>query len=29
MYVTVLERRADQLGLKLPQLTTGYPHRAL
>jgi 1,2-phenylacetyl-CoA epoxidase catalytic subunit len=29
MYVTVLERRADQLGIKLPQLTPSYPHRAI
>ncbi len=29
MYVTVLERRADQLGLKLPELSPGYPHHAL
>jgi len=28
MYVTVLERRADQLGIKLPQLSPSYPHRA-
>jgi len=28
MYVTVLERRADQLGLKLPELSPSYPHRA-
>ena len=29
MYVTVLERRASQLGLKLPKLTTTYPHHAI
>lgn len=29
LYVTVLERRADQLGIKLPQLTPGYPHSAI
>ena len=29
MYVTVLERRADSLGLTLPQLTPSYPHRAI
>ena len=29
MYVTVLERRASQLGLKLPKLTTTYPHHSI
>ncbi len=29
MYVTVLERRASQLGLKLPKLSPTYPHRAI
>jgi 1,2-phenylacetyl-CoA epoxidase catalytic subunit len=29
MYVTVLERRASQLGLKLPKMTTTYPHHAI
>jgi 1,2-phenylacetyl-CoA epoxidase catalytic subunit len=29
MYVTVLDRRAVQLGLKLPQLSENYPHRAI
>ena len=29
MYVTVLERRAASLGLKLPKLTTSYPHHAI
>lgn len=29
LYVSVLERRASQLGLKLPRLTPNYPHRAL
>src|SRR6202045_5200885 len=29
MYVTVLERRAESLGLKLPQLSPNYPHRAI
>jgi 1,2-phenylacetyl-CoA epoxidase catalytic subunit len=29
LFVTVLERRAHQLGLKLPRMTTGYPHAAL
>jgi len=27
--VTVLERRAASLGLKLPKLTTTYPHHAI
>ena len=26
LYVTVLERRAAQLGLEMPRLTPGYPH---
>ncbi len=29
MYVTVLERRASQLGLKMPKMTTTYPHHAI
>jgi len=29
MYVTVLERRADSLGVKLPKLTTAYPHHTI
>ncbi len=29
LYLTVLERRANQLGLKLPELTPGYPHAAI
>jgi 1,2-phenylacetyl-CoA epoxidase catalytic subunit len=29
MYVTVLQRRASQLGLKLPKMTTTYPHHAI
>ncbi len=29
MYVTVLERRASQLGLKMPKMTTTYPHHAV
>lgn len=29
LYLTVLERRARQLGLKLPELTKGYPHAAI
>jgi len=29
MYFTVLERRADSLGVKLPKLTTTYPHHAV
>ncbi len=29
LYLTVLERRARQLGLKLPELTPGYPRAAI
>ncbi|HXN86774.1 MAG TPA: Phenylacetic acid catabolic protein [Candidatus Binataceae bacterium] len=29
LYVTVLERRADQLGLEMPRLTPGYPHAVM
>lgn len=29
LYLTVLERRARQLGLELPELTPGYPHSAI